>query len=35
LLSENPIKLGYENSMGQEVQEEIVITEAIGRENYV
>ncbi|MGO8696016.1 MAG: hypothetical protein ACLQMF_20320 [Rectinemataceae bacterium] len=27
--------LGFENAMGQPVHEEVVIIEAIGRENYV
>jgi hypothetical protein len=32
---EYPALLGCENAMGQEVQEEVTIIEAIGRENYV
>jgi hypothetical protein len=32
---EYPAHLGYENALGQEVQEEVTIIEAIGRENYV
>jgi hypothetical protein len=28
-------QLGYENGRGDEVQEEVTIIEAIGRENYV
>jgi hypothetical protein len=32
---ESPALLGYENAMGQEVQEEVTIIEAIGETNYV
>ena len=32
---EHKALLGYENAMGQPVHEEVVIIEAIGRENYV
>jgi hypothetical protein len=32
---EAPALLGYENALGQEVQEQVVIIEAIGRDNYV